>query len=289
MGSTNESGKPYDLDVQLETCTQEYEEDRDKYWKTRPEGGDWDLVTRLRGHADKVAALLLKDTHDLVKHDGLEGPNDQFGVEHAKYLKEMQDEITSFIDLVRQKLPTGVSLDAFEQYIERRVLNQRPPEDSVLKLVWERLCIDLASDFAGDRLIAGANRILQLGTLLLNQTPANATLRFLRRIARCYIWGFDAECIILCRGAIDTAFKGAVSDAVCDKHGLNRAAYGHTLTNRINAALKERMIDDATKRAAFQVNTPATRAAHENPDEATRVLRVIKDTRDVIQRLATGP
>lgn len=285
MGSTMESGQPYDLDDQLAICAQVYEIDRDTYWKGRPEGADWELRTRLCGHADRVAAILLSDTDILTDQRSYEERSEQFAEERRGYLGEMQDEISSFMRLIREKLPQGTPLAAFDQYVTHQAQNQRPPEDSLLKLVWERLCIDLAKDFADTRLVVGANRILLLSELLLDEQPSNATVRFLRRISRCFIWGFDAECVILCRGAIDTAFMVAVSDEICDKHGLKKAKYGHTLANRIKAAKLEGIIDERTKKVAFRVNEPATEAAHTNPDNVMDVLQTLRDTRDVLNRL----
>ena len=111
-------------------------------------------------------------------------------------------------------------------------------------------------------------------------------MRFLCRIKRCFIWGFDSECIILCRGAIDTVFTEIISEQVCDKHKLKRANYGHTLTNRINAAYLEGIIDDQIKNAAFKINIPATKAAHKNPDFTIDAFKMIEDTLLVIEHLA---
>lgn len=289
MGSLDKSGKPFDLVVQLVTCIDEYEEDRKRYWQARTDGGDWGMQSRLLGHAESVATALLADTHDLIGSNTAPDVNTQFTHEQQAYLSAIDSEITSFMNLVKQKLPKGVSPAVFDQYINHVALDQLPPSEApLLKLVWERLCIHLADDFAA-RVIVAANRVLQLSNLLVSGKPSDDTVRFLRRISRCFIWGFDAECVILCRGAIDTAFTSAVPDATCDKHGLVRASFGHTLTNRIRAALLEGIIDDETKRAAFRVNTPATEAAHRNPDEAIGILGVIQDTRDVLQRLVTTP
>ena len=185
-------------------------------------------------------------------------------------------------------LPGQVVPAAFDQYINDSALDRRPPDDTLLKLVWERLCIHLAWEVADRKLAVAANRILQLSKMVVSGTPSVSTLRFLRHVSRCFIWGFDAECVILCRGAIDRAFAETVSDAVCDKHGLEKAKFGHTLTNRIKAALREGMIDEATNNAAFRVNTPATKATHRNPDEVIDVLGIVRDTRDVVQHVVAA-
>lgn len=283
MSARDDSGKPYDLDGQLDICSQEYETDREAFWSNRTEGRDWGLQG-LYGHAERVAAALLKDTHALIDHAALADEPVQFEEERTAFLREMANEINLFLRLVKEKLPRGTPLAALDQYINDAALDTRPSDDSLLKLVWERFCIHLAQEMVA-RLTPGANRILQLNDMVISGNPSIATLRFLRRVSRCFIWGFDPECVILCRGAIDTAFATVITDQICDNHGLKKAGFGHTLTNRIKAALLEGMIDEGTKNAAFRVNSPATEAAHRDPTKTASVLNVIKDTRDVLQRL----
>ncbi len=276
-----------DLDHQLETCVQEYEEEREKFWQGKLEGIDWGRGG-LFGHAEAVADCLLRDTNDLVDHDLLKDAPVQFTQEQMDFLNQMLQEARSLFASIEEKIPAEVR-PALLQYFKDSALARRPAGESpLLKLVWERLCVKLAEDFAADRLVVGANRILQLSNLVVRGKPSLATLRFLRHISRCFIWGFDAECVILCRGAMDTAFANAVSDEICDKHGLRRASFGHTLANRITAACMEGIIDKRTKSAAFRVNTPATEAAHRNPDGVLDVLGIVEDTMSVIQRLVVA-
>jgi hypothetical protein len=282
MGSLDDFGKPYDLDHQLATCIQEFEEDRAEYWRQRTDGADWQ--ERLFGHAERVATMLLTGADDLMRREANSDEGEQFATEQRRYLEEITREIEYLMQIAVPTLPDPQHHAAIREAISHLALDVRPDEGTLLKVVWDRLCIHVAEDCV-ERVVRGANRILQLSQLFLSSTPSGATVRFLRRVSRCFVWGFDAECIILCRGAIDSAFREAVSDAMCDKHGLERAKFGHTLSNRIKAALRDGMINDESKNAAFRVVSPATTAAHENPQAAKDVLAIVRDTRNVLERL----
>lgn len=273
----------FDLDCQLETCVQEYEEERERYWQSRLQGVDWG-VKGLFGHAEAVAGSLLGNAHDLVDHQSLPDKPIQFTQEQTEFLNQTR----LLWESLEEQVPSELR-QTLLQYFKDSALVRRPGDASpLLKLVWERLCVQLAWEVVGERVVTGANRILQLTELVVKGNPSPATLRFLRRVSRCFVWGFDAECVILCRGVIDTAFADAVTDAVCDKHRLEKARFGHTLANRIKAACLEGIIDEDTKKRAFRVNTPATKAAHNNPEEAVDVLEILKDTTAVIQRLVVS-
>ncbi len=271
----------FDLDGQLETCVQEYEEERELYWQSRLQGLDWG-VEGLFGHAEAVAKGLLRNADDLVDHRSLaDNKPIQFTQEQTEFLHQTRQLWES----LEGKVPEDLR-QTLLQYFNDSPLVKRPGEETLLlKLVWERLCVQLAWEAVGERVVTGAYRILQLTELVVKGNPSPATLRFLRRVSRCFVWGFDAECVILCRGVIDAAFTDAISDAVCDKHKLAKARFGHTLTNRIKAARLEGVIDEDTKNRAFRVNTPATQAVHVNPEEAVDVLKILQDTTTVIQRL----
>jgi len=291
MGSIKKSGEPYDLDVQLGTCVDMYEEDRRIYWSKRQEGGDWGLQQRLLGHGEWLAATLLSGVENLTRpgadlsgaaafNDELVAFLDQFTIDTSGAQKVILADTTP--PDIRKVLEEAVS------DIQRRQLNPdfTPSEGSLLKLVWDRLSIQVAREVVDSGLVIRTNRLLQLSRLLVSGTPSASTTRFLQRVSRCYVWGFHPECVILCRGAIDTAFAEAVGDDLCNKHSLPPARYGHTLANRIKAAERESLIDQAIRSAAFRVNAVATKAAHQDPRGDIDVLRIIQDTRDVVEHLS---
>jgi len=292
MTNTKSNEKPdsykHELTDQLATTIQNYEDAREEYWKSKKNGMDWDTQKGIIAHADNLANLLLQGSKKLILQEPIFDA-EAFQEELISYNKEISDEISGFAEITKQKFPMLKFPDAIFKSLNNLILDEKiPEEDSLLKLVWERIFVDLAWDTVKDRLIQGTNRLLQLAEVIVKvkAEPPESTLRFLCRVRRCFIWGFDSECIILCRGAIDTVFAEIISDQVCDKHKLKKANYGHTLTNRIKAAHLEGIIDDQIKNAAFKINTPATEAAHKNPEFTIDAFKMIKDTLFVIEYLA---
>lgn len=127
-----------------------------------------------------------------------------------------------------------------------------------------------------------ANRLFDLWSLTIDALPKKACLQFLRAISRTYVWGFDGECVILCRGALDTAFREAVDDELCTKHGESPTRYGFTMVSRIWAAFKAKMIDEHARDAALGVNDRADKNVHDSPDATPEILGTIRDTLSVV-------
>ncbi len=154
-------------------------------------------------------------------------------------------------------------------------------ERSPLRPVWERLCIDVAREAIskGDE---GVQRIFELYGLICHKKPSRETQRYLTRLGRCYVWGFDPECVILCRAVLDTAFREVVGDDLCEKHfGRRRSEFG--LNDRIVAACKEGIIDEDTKELAHEVKVRGDKAVHYQPDVTKKVFDTIRDTLTVLE------
>ena len=127
--------------------------------------------------------------------------------------------------------------------------------------------------------------MLRLLEVVIEAQPSEATLKVLTRVSRCYVFGLDSECVILCRGAIDTAFSNALPDAKMDKLGVQPATrFGYTLAQRIRTARDAGMIDEDDMGAAERVKDTANTVTHEDPD-VTNAFAVVRDALRVIQRL----
>jgi hypothetical protein len=286
MGSTDETGKPFDLDLQLATCLQEFEGDRQEYWRERSEGGDWGLEDRLFGHAEGVASLLMKDAEALVTAATRTAP-ETFSDERLAFLKEVEAHRKELLALIEKGFGTKPIPNGVRQWASSQALSGRPEDGSLMKLVWERLCISLASDLVEGRLVRGANRMLQLIEVVVEAEPSDVTLRFLRRVSRCYVLGLDAECAILCRGALDTAFRSAVSDRDLDRLGVRPGAgYGYTLAQRMKGAADTGLLGPQAREAARRINKAATEVSHEDPDLVPDLLPLIQDTLLVVQKFS---
>jgi hypothetical protein len=273
---------------QLEIKIQEYEEDRETYWTGRKDGMDWNSEAGVAAHADKVAGMLLDSVSQLARRVGPPETGEQFREERRAHLRELAQEI----EQLQNRIPVGTeSLELapiIKKMLEESALEEPPSsEGSLLRLVFEKLVAHFALDMTA-RLVPAANRLLRLVGLVATAAPNRRTLEFLEGVSRCYVWGFDAEAVNQCRGAIDTAFEDKVTNAICEKHGFRPAKCGFMLAQRIQAAESEGIIDEKARKAAFRVNDHAKEAIHSSPKDAvamTDVLKVIKDAVDVIQQL----
>lgn len=156
---------------------------------------------------------------------------------------------------------------------------------SVLHRVWDRLCISLAFSMQ-ERLREASKRVLLLVRQLEGTRPPKATQDFLVRVSRCYTWGFDTECVLLCRSALDTAFRDRVPDSLLEAQGFPRGKYV-VLAERIEAACPS-LIDEAARAAANRVRERGRKAAHYEAGPPVDVLGTIGDTTQVIAQLHPG-
>lgn len=275
-------GYQFDLDIQLETAIDTYEQDRTQFWQ---ESHDPEVVVAkiAFSQTERIAEALLESAEALLPNDGLPDIETELGGNRTTFLEELSTYQTAILDTYRAN---GLSPPPAEFW--RLEMAGRPP-DGPLKLVWERLCIKLAWDGVSS-MRKGALRILELWGFLLDIQPDTRTLPFLRRVGRCFIWGFDPECIIVCRGALDTAFRDAVSDDICKSIFPDRepedGEFG--LANRIVAAYKTQLIDKSTKKIAFSVKMRGDKAVHDDPNASKDVAGTIKDTIIVLKELERG-
>ncbi|HUT45104.1 MAG TPA: hypothetical protein VMX36_02415 [Sedimentisphaerales bacterium] len=282
---TNENrpgGYKFDLDVQLETTIDNYEQDREQFWQ---EANEPELaVARVAfTQAETIADALLNSADTLLPHDELPDVKSELGADRTTFLHDVTTYKTAVLQAYNKH---GLSPPPSEMY---HLEMAGRPEEGPLKLVWERLCIKLAWDGVGS-IRDGALRILKLWGLLLDIQPGEGTLSFLQRVGRCFIWGFDPECIILCRGVLDAAFRDAVSDDVCMTIYPNRKPEDRDfgLANRIVAAYKSNLIDKPTKIMAFAIKTRGDKAVHYDPLATKDVAATIRDTLIVLRRLDGG-
>jgi len=278
-----------------------YRSELDKEWERKLE--EIDKITR--SQAKDFADSLIEATKDLVSGDLLSNEPKGLGDEwrqkfDSKTILEKQ-RISwfailekNFNDKDKEKLLSDKKVlegldTAFKKWAKELASEPEPPsnDEPLLKYVWERLEANLAHDFAREVLELGATRTLQLWGLILSEAelPKN-TIEFLSRVSRCFIWGFDAECVILCRSAIDTHLRETISDSLCDKYEGPSPKHGYTLVHRIHAAYKARCIDERGKKAAIAVKQRGKTIAHYDSNAVKDVFGTIKNALIVISQLA---
>ena len=173
-----------------------------------------------------------------------------------------------------------VSSPEFEALWE---LGEYLPEGTPLGYLGERLFVDLLGQAVG-MCEDGARRLLDLLRLTIVAAPAKPTADFLRRVSRCYLWGFDAECVILCRSALDTAFRERMSDEMCES-GLEPTQRRFSLADWIKAAFKKKLINYDEKEAAFSVKERGDKAVHYDPRATQDICGTVVLTLTVLKAI----
>src|SRR4030042_24154 len=269
----------WELSGQLDVTVQSYEKDRKRYWENL---GGWSDI--LYEQAERFAQAVLKNTEQLILAEEIDGDLSKLQYEMNR-VNKISELIKRINDIANMDIPSD------ERYkLIRDLAKECPPDpqddESPLKLVWEKFIIDISYDAIG-KIEEGAARIFQLYKLVLRSIPSPSTQQFLGRLSRCYIWGFDPECVILCRCVIDTAFKDRVTYEICEKHFEKRRKrkYDFSLSDRIRAAQKEKIIDKEIAKKARRVKTRGDKAVHNQPGMTKDVWGTICDTVEVLEKI----
>jgi len=157
------------------------------------------------------------------------------------------------------------------------------PEDGKrLGYLAERLFVSLGAQAVG-MCEKGAKRLLDLAILAIPAELSQRTRRFLQRVSRCYVWGFDAECAVFCRSVVEASFQDVVPDEAC------RSALGDgarvNLSNRIEAAHRKMLVSDTVRDAAHRVRDAGNSAVHDTPDTSFDAFHIISDTMCILESL----
>jgi hypothetical protein len=160
---------------------------------------------------------------------------------------------------------------------ERDLINYFYEETDLFRYAEERLEAHLAEDAIG-KIEEAARRLTSLDYELyiignLHSTPA--VTDFLQLVMRSYLWGFDTECIILCRSAMENAIK-------------NRVGSGYRLVDLIDVAKREGILNDETAKIATSIRLRGNNALHKDPNSTKDIRRTIKETVKIISVVADG-
>ncbi len=124
-------------------------------------------------------------------------------------------------------------------------------------------------------------------SIMENLCVTQATIDFLQLVTRSYIWGFDSECIILCRSVMESTFKDKINYEVCEKVLGKRFGkqQDYALVDRIAVARRENLIDDEIVKLATQVRVRANTVLHKDSKVTEKVKETITETLRVISFL----
>lgn len=275
----------YGLLHQLESIIDLYEQDRESYWSEKVDESSYGLDSLIYEQVDKFTQAVLKHTAELVETEQLDANLQDIDLE----LKEASTHYEDFVHELNRIVKSDQPVEEIRKQCVN-LLREAPPkfpdedENGLLRMIGEKLCASLAWE-AMNIVEDGTRRILKLYILVIKTAPSKTTQSFLSRLSRCFVWGFDPECIILCRSAIDAAFRDVVDDEICRKYEILPRSYEFTLSSRIQAAFKEGIIDNRIRNAAYRVKNRGDKAVHYQPDLGEDVWQVIRDTLSVLQRI----
>lgn len=160
------------------------------------------------------------------------------------------------------------------------------PQGKTFELLEEHVCITFGWEALGMLSTARA-RFFELLWLLKNRQPCDRAKAFLQRVARCYLFRFDAECVVMCRAVLDREFrdwwKWYATTPEGAKYRGKRPADGQ-LWAKIHAAYHARMINEAERDAATAVRERGNAAVHERPDSG-EAMEVVRQTVQVLDAL----
>lgn len=151
-------------------------------------------------------------------------------------------------------------------------------------LISERVAIELGKE-AVTPLKDGVKRTWLLVALSQPVEPSGRAAEFLKHVSRCYVYGFMAECVILCRSVLDAEFGAEISTDECiDTLGPRRPPY-FVLDDRIAVAVKRGRISPETAGCARTVQETGNRTVHRKPDNVSDAMPIIALTLHVIREL----
>jgi len=273
----------WDLRNQIESIIDLYEQGRQEYWEARLGAEGAAIANTVYERAEEFAKAILSASGQLVTIESL----------HAdlKPLEQELEQVHKFPEYFIAALNHIMAGEGSPEDKKKQVLGllaEQPPapenEDSPLRLVWERLSIDFAWELIPSTQTA-VNRTLQLYGIVLGQRPSRGTQAFLFRLGRCYVWGFDNECVIICRSVLDAGFHDVVGDEICLKHREPKDKNPFSLQNRIKAAWKEGITDGTTRKKADAVRIRGNKAVHQQPGVTKKVWETICYTLSVLNQL----
>jgi len=163
------------------------------------------------------------------------------------------------------------------------------------ELLDEHICIRFGWEAMG-MLSSVRARFVDLLLLLKDRQPCDRARSFLQRVARCYLFGFDAECVVMCRAVLDREFEAEIpgddveswwawykTTSRGEKHRRKNAQ--HNLWGRIHTARFTQRLTEEEFDAADAVRDCGNGAVHKRPVSG-EVLETVQQTVQALDALA---
>ncbi|MHB1096394.1 MAG: hypothetical protein ACYC3F_09480 [Gemmatimonadaceae bacterium] len=130
-------------------------------------------------------------------------------------------------------------------------------------------------------------RAINITEKVLSREPNQSVLRFMRRLTRCYIAGFDSECVMCCRAVLDNAVN-EVLDALALQPKRNRQNVV-TMKGKLDALEAVGRLTAQSCKTAADLWLRGSEAVHNDPKVAGEVEETIDWTITVLQDLYRAP
>lgn len=188
-------------------------------------------------------------------------------------------------DFASQELPDF--LEAIESL--RALDTTADAGKSMVKCLLASFALELANRVVA---LAGIAEERYLGLLMTLKSTELSPFgaQFMRRVSRCYLYGFDPECIVMCRALLDAEFQAEISNDECASTlGPRRSSAdgspAYALVDRIAVARKANRIDEELSNKAHFVRKEANRVIHRKPALDCEPLEVIQATLVIVNGL----
>lgn len=264
----NKKHYKFDLDIQVQTCVQEYLEDMESWYR---EGGatDSEIGAVIFEQAQSFSQHVLQSTkelsHESTSIRGLAQP------EFRKFIHEYEG---LFIRLAKSLEQKGLDPESARRFVRAFIDDISPDNNTVLKLAWEILQAQSLSD-AVERSKKEPTRLFLLASLDMPGQSTDRIRLFLKQVSKCFALGLDAPAIAFCRGALDVALKDI---------GIDRG----NLKKRIDIAHQRAILDDLGKEHAHSIRNRGNDTLHDKPVEIDDALAVIRKTLVCLRQIEDG-
>lgn len=239
------------------------------------EGWPWDC-----GYLFQTAAPLMRTVKAFSPdHSSETDPTVAAYLASGAFRSEGLERRPSEDDEVGDGLDGGLCWDGLRD-VEARCRSGANP---ALTLAWERFRITLGPD-ALDRVRKGAVRTLLLADLVCQMGPSEDTLHQVGLAFRQFVWGFDQECIILCRAVLDNALQKSAVQSPSGQAQQGALAGRYTL-EEWSATAEEDSLSDEARDAVHRVEVLANVAIKGRLQGPERALEAMQNTMWALEQI----
>lgn len=159
--------------------------------------------------------------------------------------------------------------------------SSKSDKDKDIAWVLQETIDDNLGTFTIEAQATAENRINHLLAFVQNYGVSIYTKKYLHRITQCYLFGFDEQCIIMCRSALESALIQSVPDNMCKKHKPKKDDK-YYLGNRIEVAKELDLFNKDFFEHITYINETAKDLIH--PDRCNSVHLNDDIVRDILMK-----